>query len=262
MPTPSRQPSLSALVLTLVLALVLAAALAGCAAPGRHPPPVADATRISPMNDAAWQAVPLPGKTATRYGWGQKEGRPALAAVSKSSASMYRQQLRRSPQEIGEVSFSWWVRDLIDGASVAHAEREDAPARVMFGFSGDVGSLPSRTRALFDLAEAVTGQRPPYATLMYVWDAQAPVGSVIVNPRSDRIRKIVVDSGPAGLQRWRDHRRDLAADFRLAFGEAPGTLVSVAVMTDSDNTRTSASSWYGPVHLYEPSLRVTEPRGN
>ena len=45
------------------------------------------------------------------------------------------------------------------------------------------------------LAEALTGERPPYATLVYVWDATAPVGTVIINPRSDRIRKIVVDSG-------------------------------------------------------------------
>ncbi len=214
------------------------------------------------MNGAAWQAVALPGKTATRYSWTQKDGRPALAAVSEASASMYRQHLQRAPDAIGDVSFSWWVQDLIADASVAHAEREDAPARVMFGFGGDMAQLPFRTRALFELAEVLTGEKPPYATLMYVWDAQAPVGSVIVNPRSDRIRKIVVDSGPAGLRRWRDHRRDLAADFRLAFGEAPGRLVSVAVMTDSDNTRSSASSWYGAVHLHEPTDATAPTRGN
>jgi hypothetical protein len=142
------------------------------------------------------------------------------------------------------------VQDLVAGGSVADAAREDAPARVMFAFGGDTARLPMRTRALFELAEALTGEKPPYATLMYVWDAQAPVGSVIVNPRSDRIRKIVVDSGPGELRRWRQHRRDLAADFRLAFGEEPGALTSIAVMTDSDNTRGSATSWYGPVDLH------------
>ena len=106
-----------------------------------------------------------------------------------------------------------------------------------------------RTRMLFDLAEALTGEKPPFATLMYVWDANAPIGSVIINPRSDRIRKIVVDSGPAELRRWRDHRRDLAADYRLAFGEAPGALTSIAVMTDSDNMRSNAQAWYGSIDL-------------
>lgn len=72
---------------------------------------------------------------------------------------------------------------------------------------------------------------------MYVRDGKLPVGTVVINPRSDRIREIVVDSGPAELRRWRDRRRDLAADLRLAFGEEPGPLMSLPVMTGSDNSR-------------------------
>lgn len=205
----------------------------------------------APAPDAAgWHAVAIPGKQHTRYDWAHKDGRRAVAAVSERSASMWRQRLDRAPAELGEVSFSWWVQDLIVDASVADVDREDAPARVLFGFGGDVGKLPARTRMLFDLAQALTGEPPPYATLMYVWDATAPVGTVIVNPRTDRIRKIVVDSGPAHLRQWRDHRRNLAEDFRRAFGEEPGPLVSIAVMTDSDNTRSQARSWYGPVTLH------------
>ena len=135
---------------------------------------------------------------------------------------------------------------------MADIDREDAIARVIFGFGGDTDKLPLRTRMKFELAQALTGEAPPYATLMYVWDSTLPVGTVVINPRSDRIRKIVVDSGPAELHRWRDHRRNLAADFRLAFGEEPGPLVSMAVMTDSDNSRASAHTWYGVVDLKAP----------
>ena len=221
--------------------------LAGCAT---APPPAADAPAAPAWAGSAWHAVPLPGKAPTQYDWGHKDGRPALAAVADASASMLRRHVAPGQALLRDVSFSWWVQDLMAEGSVAHAEREDAPARLIFGFAGDLGSLPMRTRMMFDLAEALTGETPPYATLMYVWDAQAPVGSVIVNPRSDRTRKIVVDSGPGELRRWREHRRDLAADFRLAFGEEPGALTSIAVMTDSDNTRSRASSWYGAVQLY------------
>ncbi len=200
-----------------------------------------------PAAPDGWHAVGLPGKTATRYSTSFKDGRPAIAAESQRSASMWRRKLQVAPDVLGEVSFSWWVPSLPPLASVADVNREDAAARVMFGFAGDVGKLSARTRTLFDLAEALTGERPPYATLMYVWDNQAPVGTVIVNPRSDRIRKIVVDSGAAKLGHWRDHRRDLRADYLLAFGEPPGELVSVAVMTDSDNTASQARAWYGKV---------------
>ena len=151
--------------------------------------------------DASWHAVPLPGKEPTRYQREAKDGRPAIAAVAVRSASMWRQKLEQPPASLGEVSFSWWAQTLLADASVADVDREDATARVLFGFGGDHSKLPMRARMSFDLAEALTGERPPYATLMYVWDATAPVGTVIVNPRSDRIRKIVVDSGPEGLRR-------------------------------------------------------------
>ena len=197
-----------------------------------------------------WQAVALPGKMRTQYAAVHKDGRDAVAARSERSASMLRKRVQVPPEQLGQVSFSWWVDDLIAGATITDVDRSDAPARVMFGFAGDESRLSMRARALFDLAEALTGERPPYATLVYVWDATAPVGTVVVSRRSDRVRKLVVDSGPVHLRRWRDHRRDLAADFRLAFGEEPGVLRSVAVMTDSDNTASSARSWYGAVTLH------------
>jgi len=220
-----------------LLAAVAVLLAAGCASPPR--PPAAD----------GWHEVLLPGKAATRYAWTQKEGRPALSASSDRSASMWRRRLEIPADRIAKVEFSWWVEDVIAGANVADSEVEDAPARVLFAFAGDESRLSGRTRAMFDLAQALTGERPPYATLMYVWESGAALESVIPNPRTDRVRKIVVDSGAQNLRQWRVHQRDLAADFRRAFGEDPGPLIAVALMTDSDNTRSRARAWYGPVRL-------------
>jgi Protein of unknown function (DUF3047) len=215
--------------------------LGACATPGAP---------TDSVGAGGWHAVLLPGKDNTRYEWDHKDGRGAWSASSERSASMWRRHIDVPAARIGEVSFSWWVQDLITNANVAEAHLADAPARVMFAFGGNIQTLPPRTRMMFDLAEALTGERPPFATLIYVWDAKAPVGTVIHNPRSDRIRKIVVDSGAVQLRRWRDHRRDLAADYRLAFGEAPGPLTAIALMTDSDNTQSRARSWYGAVDLH------------
>ena len=89
----------------------------------------------------------------------------------------------------------------------------------------------------------------PYATLMYVWCNLDQPGSVLVNPRTDRIRKLVMESGPGKLSQWLDYERDIRADFVKAFGEPPGALVTMAIMTDTDNTRSTAQAWYGPVRL-------------
>lgn len=229
---------------TAFLTLCAAALLAACATPTAPPPPSAE----------GWQPMALPGKKATVYRWTEKDGRRALEASSDRSASIWRKRLQPQLDKVGEVSFSWWSQSLIPGANVADVDHEDAIARVIFGFGGDIDKLPLKTRMKFELAQALTGEMPPYATLMYVWDSQLPVGTVVINPRSDRIRKIVVDSGATGLHHWRDHRRNLAADFRLAFGEEPGPLTSMAVMTDSDNSRATAKTWYGAVELAPAAL--------
>jgi hypothetical protein len=228
-------------MLRLAAGLLILALLAGCATRSKT------SAEQQPADGQDWHAVLLPGKEATTYAWTEKDGRKALSAKSERSASMWRRKMAVPGAQLGEVRFSWWVDDLIEGAKLGEADFDDAPARVMFAFGGDVARLPPRTRMMFELAEALTGEPPPYATLMYVWESSVPVGTVIINPRTDRVRKIVVDSGPAHLRGWRDHRRDVAADFRLAFGEDPGPLVSMGVMTDSDNTRSRAQAWYGPV---------------
>jgi Protein of unknown function (DUF3047) len=194
--------------------------------------------------------VALPGKRQTEYRAEHKEGRAAIVARADRSASMWRRHVARASDALGDVEFSWWAQALPTQADVSQAEHGDATARVMFAFSGDANRLSARNRMLFELAQTLTGEPPPFATLTYVWDATAPVGTVIVHPRSDRIRKIVVESGASGLRQWRSYRRNLAADYRLAFGEAPGPLQAMAVMTDGDNTQSQLDTWYGDITLH------------
>ncbi len=235
--TPAKPTELAFITLTTAL-------LCACSTPQQ-----AVLVPATVTSEAEWHEVRLPGKRATEYTWELFDGRRALAARSEDSASMMRRKLQVPPDRLGMLNFSWQVAEVLEGAHVGTADTEDAPARLLLAFGGDVSSLPMRTRMLFELTHALSGEAPPYATLMYVWDSKAPIDSLIVNPRTDRIRKIVVDSGPEGLKRWREHRRDVAADFRRAFGEEPGPLLAIAVMTDSDNTRSRSRAWYGPVTL-------------
>ena len=100
---------------------------------------------------------------------------------------------------------------------------------------------------LSELAHALTGEPMPYATLMYVWCNHSAPGTVLTNTRTSRIRKLVLESGPGNLNRWLDYERDVRADFIKAYGEEPGALVSIGIMTDTDNTESSATAWYGPL---------------
>lgn len=198
---------------------------------------------------SGWETTPLPTKRPTRYTPTVIDGRPVIQADAESAVSLYRRRVHVAPTELGRLSFSWMVPELIAAADLSRSEAEDAPVRVVLAFDGDRSKLSYKNRLLSDLLEAVMGEEPPYATLMYVWDNRAPLESVIIAGRTDRIRKIVVDSGPTQAAIWRLHERDIASDYQRAFGEAPGALISIALMTDSDNTRSTTRAYYGEVRL-------------
>jgi len=205
-----------------------------------------------------WQHCAFPGKKSTRYQAVRLDGRDAVFGESDSAASMLRQNLRVEASDLGKLGFSWKVPKMIAGADMTQRDSDDSPVRVLLAFEGDRSKFSVKNAMLSELALALTGEPMPYATLMYVWGTHSATESVVINPRTDRIRKLVLESGPAHLGRWLDYERDIRADYEKAFGEAPGALVGIAIMTDSDNTRQKASAWYGPVSLVsKSSLNIT-----
>ncbi len=206
--------------------------------------------------DAAAKALPsvwthqvFPGKKSNKYQFVRLDGRPAMAVQSEAATSVLRQVVHRSPADLGQVKFSWKVAQLIPNADLDQREKSDSPVRLVLAFDGDRSRLSGRDALLSELARSLTGEEMPYATLMYVWSNDLPVGTVVSNKRTSRIRKLVVESGPQGLNRWRDHQRDIRADYEKVFGEAPGALLAVGIMTDTDNTGGKVQAWYGPVTL-------------
>jgi hypothetical protein len=172
-----------------------------------------------------------------------------MAASAMSSASMLRQNIHVEADHLGSVKFAWKVPELITEADLAERDKADSPVRVVLAFEGDRTRFSAKNAMLSELSHVLTGEPMPYATLMYVWSNDCAPGTVIVNPRTDRIRKLVVESGDKHLNRWIDYERNIQADFELAFGEPPGALVGIGIMTDSDNTHSSTRAWYGQPEL-------------
>jgi hypothetical protein len=43
--------------------------------------------------------------------------------------------------------------------------------------------------------------------------------------------------------------RNVVEDFRKAFGEEPGLMTDVGIMTDTDNTGETVDAWYGDIRF-------------
>ena len=242
----------------------LSAGLTGCSLmPPLHPQPGHPAQAVpeqlplafSAKDIMRWQTMQLPGKLRTAFRLAQTDQRPAVQTESAGSISMLRQRLQVAPAQLGTLQFDWRVENLIEGADMTQRETEDSPVRLVLAFDGDRSRFSPRNAMLSELSRSLTGEDMPYAVLMYVWSNALPVGTIITNPRTDRIRKIVVESGPDRLRQWQRYQRDVRADFEQAFGEAPGVLKSIGIMTDTDNTRGRTRAAYGDIRLSPGSGR-------
>jgi hypothetical protein len=253
-------------------ALLLAGAMLGCANPGREDvgsfskgesaevalgqvlegdalhSAVSDLL-ITPAGGDSWQPLLLPGKKFADFRFERRADRPSLLVRSDRSVSILRRRFTGDVPDVGSIDFSWKIDALPEGADLEEADRADAPVRILLAFDGDRSKWSSRNHRLSEMSRLLTGEELPYATLMYVWSNDDAPGTLLVNPRTDRIRKLVVESGQTHIGRWREYRRDVRADFLRAFGEEPGPLRAVALMTDTDNTRSRLQAWYGPMKL-------------
>ena len=263
------------LVDALGLAGTLACAgLSGCAinpSPVALTPPVgpavdiplpAPADRVLPFSTGSLGTAPsgwLPyavrrDLTRTRYAVVRDGDRRVLNARAAASATGLRCAVDIDPVAFGHLQFSWRVKNVPTHANVAAAEHDDCPARIIVAFGGDDTRLPLRDRLFFEQVELFTGQRLPFATLMYVWDGggHAPE-TVHRNHRSARIQYLTVESGAQRAGRWLRYERDVVADYRRVFGEAPGNIIGVGVLTDADALKIELEAWYGDITLTSAS---------
>ena len=224
--------------------------LGGCSSVPVAPP----LSRVAPFSagagsdglPAGWRLhVTRPDKPVTGYGLQRIDDRLALHAVAESATSGLHCDVDIDITARPWLRWEWRVDRIAADATVADDDQDDSPARVVLGFAGDPARLSLRDRLFADQVELFTGEALPFATLCYVWDGQAAPESVLPYARSSRIRYLVADSGTAGLGRWQAHRRNVVADFQRVYGEPPGRLVGVGVLTDSDDLKGRAEAWYG-----------------
>ena len=237
--------------------------LAGCASlTSALPPEVMD--KVPPFSGvseggplpAGWKPyIVRPNLAKTVYDMVRRDGRNVLHAVADNARSGLVCAVDIDPGHSPWLRWQWRVDAVHTNATVEDDDAEDAPARIVVAFDGDCSKLPLRDRIFFEQVETFTGNVLPYATLTYVWDGQLPVGRVLPYARSGRIRYQVVESGKHRAGQWLGYERNVLDDFQRVFGEpAPGHIIGIGVMTDSDDLKNHVEAWYADIGLHTQPL--------
>lgn len=210
-----------------------------------------DSAHASIASDAGnvppdWHRIALSEhKRPTEYSAEQDSGRLVLHAHAAASALALAHAAPPDWRKRPTLRWRWKISAPLETADNRDGSREDAAARIVLTFEGDRHELSLLDQAALAIGSQYAGRTMAYATLMYIWSARDPVGTVIDNPHTSRVKMIVAANGPGG--RWQNVSVNWAADYRRCFGEAAPELTGYGVMTDTDNTGETVDAWYGDI---------------
>lgn len=197
-----------------------------------------------------WQPYRLgKARNETHYRLVSVDGRTVLEARAENSASALVYPLRADPKRTSWLSFSWRTERLVEKSDMRTTAGDDYPARIYVIFDYDIARLSFGERIKLRMARSIWGDQVPAAALCYVWEPRQPVGHSQWSAYTTRLRMIVAESGGARLDQWVSIERNVAEDFRAAFGEEPPPISAVIVATDTDNTGETAHTWFGDISL-------------
>ena len=130
-----------------------------------------------------------------------------------------------------QLSWRWKIaRSLSENVHETEKKGDDYVARVFVTF--EKSFFRWRTRAI-----------------CYVWAGNEPIGHIYKNPYAGNVKTVVLQSGDEFAGSWLTETRDLVADYIECFGETPSRLSGVALMVDTDQTKSDASACFDDICL-------------
>lgn len=189
-----------------------------------------------------WEPLDLPKKITRADARVVADGdRTVLEVAARAGAGGA--IVRLSPTDPhATLAWRWQVDRALAKADLATKAGDDFAARVYVMFDYPIDKLSFGERMKARVARLFYDKPLPLATLCYVWDNTHAHGTIVPSAYTDRVRVIVLRNREDAAATWEPESRDLAADFRRAFGEDAPPLIGIALATDTDNTGEAATA--------------------
>jgi len=184
-------------------------------------------------------------EAGTDYNLVRRDSTVVVQAQSTNGSSGLIRHPRVDLAEHPILEWRWRVEALPARADVTTDTTDDAAARLYVTFDYDDLGLIDRIKLA--LLRRFGYDKAPSRALNYLWSSQRAPGTVIESPYTDQIMMMPVRTGAARVGEWVTERRNVRADYREAYGEAPPPVNGIAIMTDTDNTGGTAKALYGDI---------------
>ncbi|MGR9086963.1 MAG: DUF3047 domain-containing protein [Gammaproteobacteria bacterium] len=176
---------------------------------------------------AGWESKEFNGET--RYRLIDLAGEKVLSAESAGNASGLFHKKRIDLKKTPFLNWRWRIDKRLGKIDEQTKSGDDYAARVYVVISGGLAFW--RTRAI-----------------NYVWADTSPKGTVWPNAfAGDHAMMIALRSADDGTGVWYSEKRNVLADIKTHLGDDVRFIDAVALMTDTDNARGRAMSYYGDI---------------
>lgn len=198
----------------------------------------------------AWRLAKLPLVKPTAFRVATVGGVTGVRMDAHNAGAALFRPVQVDPSTTPLLRWRWRVDRAVDSTDIRRKQGDDLPARLYVLFDYPLDRLPAVERNKIRLARSVAGEMVPAAALCYVWDPNTPAGTTLWSPYSKRVRVVVAEGGRNRIGQWIDEQRDVAADFRAAFGESPPPITGIAIGADTDQTGGSARGWFADISFF------------
>lgn len=203
-----------------------------------------------------WQIFNVSGsERLTQYRLVNENGTRVVRALSNNSASGLYLPARINPQQYPVIEWRWKVPQTLTHGDALSKSGDDYAARIYIEFEYDIERLDFFTRLQYETYKVLNGRYPPVAVINYIWANRLPVGEYVDNIYSDRVKMFAVKSGNHQSGKWHRESRNIVDDYQRAFGEPPGNIKGIAIMTDTDNTTDKTIAFYGDIMFHKAAAK-------
>lgn len=190
----------------------------------------------------------------TRFSLVRDDDATVLKADSDSAASGLVTRVDVDPARHPYLEWRWRVDDVIASARWGEKGADDFAARLFVIFESDGGAFSFFGHWMKKMAGGFAGK-----ALSYVWSNEAAPGTIAPSPYTKSVAVVSVESGTDKIGTWVTERRDIRDDFEKSFGKKPPRVVAIAVMVDTDDTKSRATTYYGDIRFVAAAKRNALP---
>ncbi len=182
--------------------------------------------------------------------WVLEDGAPAIKLHSRGALTFLEKNVNIDIREFPFVEWRWKVENILRGIDERTREGDDHPVRIFFVFEPSRQSFWLKLKRFIYL-DRIHGHPSGGRFTEYLWSSHLKAGEIIADPGNPAQKLMVVEGGKGNLGKWLSYKRNLYEDYKRLYGEEPGRIIFIGLISDTDQTGQEALGYISDLTFHK-----------